>query len=186
MESPSGPILSKPTENVICPACEEEIEVDLSPGQTFRCPYCNAPFYMEGDEPITLDEDDPERVELERRKAEELDGLRIRQLAQLRRSEYRQRSYAVTGLAACWIGVGQAVWMASVHVTERGWEPKLFGYLVFGLFAIGLGVWLTKVAKRLSTGIAEHPPTLPDPSREPDFAPLNDGHDRWEKLNDVR
>ncbi len=186
MESPSGPILSKPTENVICPECEEQIEVDLSPEQTFRCPYCNAPFFMEGDEPITLDEDDPERLELERRKAEELDGLRIRQLSQLRRSEYRQRSYAVTGLIACFILIGQAIWMANAHIAERGWELKVVGYIVFALMAVILGYWLTKVVKQLSARIAEHPSTLPDPSREPDFTLLSDGSNRWEKLNDVQ
>lgn len=188
MASPSEPTAAPAIENVICPGCEEEIEVDRATARDFRCPYCNMAFVVEGDEeePSGDPEGDAERLELERRRAEELDGLKIRQLSVLRRAEYRQRSYVITGLAACAIAVGQSIWMAHVHVSERGWGPRVFGFLTVTLIAVVLSVWLWRLFKRQTAMIAEHHAADTTPTREPDFSTLSDGQDRWERLNEVK
>jgi hypothetical protein len=192
MDSPLEPTTASPTQNVICPGCAEEVEVDRTPGQMFRCPYCNMTFMIEREADIdgaAVDDDEEsqaDRLEMERRRDEELDGLRIRQLSVLRRAEYRQRSYVVTGLAACGITIGQSIWMTREHVTARGWEPKVFGYVAVAVIAVVLAVWLSRVFKRQTARIAESHTVDGRPDREPDFSTLSDGHDRWEQLNDVR
>jgi ribosomal protein L37AE/L43A len=192
MDSPLEPTAS-PTQNVICPGCAEEVEVDRAPGQMFRCPYCNMTFMIDGEAdttdgaPVNDDEESQaDRLEMERRRHEELDSLRIRQLSVLRRAEYRQRSYVVTGLAACGIAVGQSIWMARDSLARYGWRPRAFGYAVVILIAVLLAAWLWRQLKILNARIAEHHTTDTAPEREPDFSTLSDGQDRWKRLNDVR
>src|SRR5688500_20375866 len=54
-------------------------------------------------------------------RADELDGLRIRQLSALRRGAYRGRSYALIGVGACVVTAIQLLLMMIAHVRGRGW-----------------------------------------------------------------
>jgi len=112
------------TETIPCPGCDEEIEIDRSAGDSFRCPYCNVSFSLNPD-----DDDDgaAERLEQQRREDEELNGLRIRQFAAERRAAYRQRSYVIVALGGAVVAVGQLSWMTYQHVHRAGWEAKPIG-----------------------------------------------------------
>src|SRR2546421_12871854 len=49
-----------------------------------------------------------------------LDGLRVRQLAAMRRAAYRARSYCVIALGVCGVAAAQLVLMTVRHVRHAG------------------------------------------------------------------
>jgi uncharacterized Zn-finger protein len=180
-----GPI-EPAVETIACPGCAEAVEIDRTLGRTFTCPYCSSAFRLEGD-----DEDDDgeaERRELARRDEEELDGLRIRQFTAARRAAYRQRSYLIVALGGCAVATGQLLWMTYQHVGRAGWQAKPLGYLLFALASAVAAIMLARQVRLMSAALATSAlaPQRDATLREPDFTPLSDGRDRWEKLNDVR
>ncbi|HEX2972156.1 MAG TPA: hypothetical protein VHP11_07475, partial [Tepidisphaeraceae bacterium] len=51
---------------------------------------------------------------------EELDGMRIRRIAEMRRSACRSASYCIIGALACWVMAVQLVWLWVCHVWVGG------------------------------------------------------------------
>jgi hypothetical protein len=68
---------------------------------------------------------------------DELDGVRIRQLAALRRGAYRARSYAIIGSVACFVVVVQLVLMTVKNVRASGWGLYPIGYIQGACAAAG-------------------------------------------------
>ncbi|HEV7300047.1 MAG TPA: hypothetical protein VGN72_11830 [Tepidisphaeraceae bacterium] len=177
------------TETIPCPGCDEEIEIDRSAGDSFRCPYCNVSFSLgSGDDDGTTDDGEAERTELERRTDEELDGLRIRQFAAERRAAYRQRSYVIVALGGSAVAAGQLVWMTYQHVRRAGWEWKPIGYVLFAIACAVAAVMLSKQVRAMTRALTASAgaTSTSNSDREPDFSTLGDGSDRWQKLNEVR
>src|SRR5262245_19039332 len=76
----------------------------------------------------TADAESPEAAD----RQEELDGLRIRQLASLRRSEYRSRSHAIIAMLVCAVAAAQLALRTWLRVRVIGWTcvPILCAVLI--------------------------------------------------------
>lgn len=172
-------------ETVTCPGCDEEVAIDRAAGPSFRCPYCNIEFTLEGE-----DEEEAARRELERRDEEELDGLRIRQLAAERRAAFRQRSYVIVAFGACVVAALQLLWMTYQHVyrLHLGWGAKPVGYVLFAIAGGAAAVWLGRIVGRMTRDLNAHSQAVAAANEafEPNFSTLADGSDRWRNLHDVK
>jgi hypothetical protein len=111
----------------------------------------------------------------------ELNELRIRQMATLRRAAYRGRSYAIIGATACIVMAMQLVWTLIRPHHFNAWAIASFVLLtiasVWGaIVCIRRAIAMNQEAKR-STLV--HPPTPPD------FSTLSDGSQLAKKLEEI-
>jgi hypothetical protein len=114
---------------------------------------------------------------------DELDEMRIRKLAILRRAAYRSRSYCIIAVVACAVGI-----MQLVDDAVGGWNSgrghlRQIAYLAAagGLFCLGILFWRWSVrfhqeAKRSALDTPLHPP---------DFSKLSDGSQRARNLENM-
>src|SRR6266513_1165130 len=117
-------------------------------------------------------------------RASELDGLRIRQLATLRRAAYRSRSHAIVAMLVCAAAVVQAGFLLVQHLIRIGFDARLLLYAAFILAGAygGIFFWRRAVAlHREATQSHQDNPTTP-----PDFSTLSDGSQRWKNLEEIR
>jgi hypothetical protein len=166
--------MDAPAAGYTCPHCQQLVEVpEIPKDAVVQCPHCGAEFSLPAPEP---DETATPNIEL--------DGLRIRQLAALRRGAYRTRSFAIVAAAACAVTVAQLVWMTVRHVRGLGWGVRPIAYLVLVPIAVG-GAWYF-----LSRAIAAHQEAkqsaLAQPTQPPDFSMLSDGSQQVKNLEDMR
>ena len=118
-------------------------------------------------------------------RADELDGVRVRQIAALRRGAYRVRSYCVVAAAALVVVAVQLCVMAVAFVRAAGWGARPVGYVMFAGFALLAAGYFARRVLHLTRELRQSAvPTPPD--REPDFSTLSDGSQRWRNLEDVR
>ena len=118
--------------------------------------------------------------------ADELDGLRIRQLSTLRRGAYRARSYAIIGAVAGFVVAIQLVIMTVPLVRARGWGRWPIGYVLFAAAAVMIGAYFTRRALEVHREIKTPAPLPPTPLGGPDFSTLSDGSQQWKNLDDIR
>jgi hypothetical protein len=116
---------------------------------------------------------------------DELDGVRIRQLAALRRGAYRARSYAIIGAAASFVVAVQLVLMTVTYVRVRGWGLYPIGYAQAACVGVLLGLYFGRRALSLHREI-KTPARMPPEPAEPDFTTLSDGSQQWKNLEDIR
>jgi hypothetical protein len=118
--------------------------------------------------------------------ADELDGLRIRQLTALRRGAIRARSYALIGAAACFVGAIQLVVLTVRHVRAWGFGLQPVGYILFAIVALMLCGYAARRARQLQKEIDTPIPLPPAPPDGPDFSTLSDGSQHWKNLENVQ
>ncbi|MGD1276417.1 MAG: hypothetical protein ABR964_04240 [Tepidisphaeraceae bacterium] len=115
--------------------------------------------------------------------SDELDGMRIRRLAALRRAAYRSRSYCLIALGVCLVGAVQLV-INAIHRLwlGGGWvRPVLYVMAAAGLLA--LGTWCAHLAVKFGRQ-AKQSSILP-PTSPPDFSILDDGSQRTRHLEQL-
>jgi hypothetical protein len=115
---------------------------------------------------------------------DELDGLRIRQLASLRRAAYRSRSHAIVAMLVCAVAMVQAAIFLVQHLMHIGfnWRALLYACILiagaFGsIFFMSRAIALHREATQTHT---------PAPTTPPDFSSLSDGSQRWKNLEDLQ
>ena len=149
-----------------CPSCGQPVAVTpRRDEQIIACPSCAGEFTV----PAAAVETD-ETTERD----EQLDGLRIRQLATARRAAYRARSYAIIAATVCLVATGQFLW------TVRTAPLK---HVLFAATALAGFVYFGRLVRRL-----HHEATRSmdrEPTTSPDFTGLGDGSEPWKKLEDV-
>jgi len=111
---------------------------------------------------------------------DELDGLRIRQLAQARRAAYRSRSYCFIGSAVSAAAAGQLIYKAVMNVHLSGWTAAPILYLAVVPPALFLAWRLLCRARRF--GREARQSLLGEPATPPDFSSLSDGSHIWKRL----
>jgi hypothetical protein len=115
-----------------------------------------------------------------------LNSNRIQQMAALRRSAIRSRSYCVIAIGGCVVGAAEFIFDA---VRQLHSEPKLHGILIAALYLIaaaallGLGWHFVRIARRLHGEIKRS--VLPEPTGAPDFSPLQDGSQFGKNLEEM-
>ncbi|MBV8781307.1 MAG: hypothetical protein JO353_07910 [Phycisphaerae bacterium] len=102
---------------------------------------------------------------------DELDGLRIRQLVHLKRSNYRSQTYAIIGMVVCVVAATKLVLLARAGYLTGQWLPVIGYGIVAAICAVGAVVFAIH-ADRLRDEL-KTPPKILD--REPDFESLSDG-----------
>jgi hypothetical protein len=127
--------------------------------------------------------DDPESDSAEDRSAE-LDGLKIQQLAALRRAAYRSRSHAVIAMLVCAVAVVQAGILLVQHLLHIGIGPRVPVYAGFVLVGVYGTIFFMRRAIALHREARQS--HLDSPSIPPDFSSLDDGSQRWKNLEDLK
>jgi hypothetical protein len=117
--------------------------------------------------------DDPR--DLREPRSDELDGLRIRRLAAVRKAAYRARSYCIIASVACLVLAIQLGWTA-VH--RKSAVPGLIA-----IAAVICCVSLLKRSRRLHREATQS--SLEIPAIPPDFSTLSDGSQRWKDLDNI-
>ena len=140
------------TITVNCPHCAEAIECTLADRpQIASCPYCSGAFMLpaadgstlpvarvDGESQFVVDDTAAAERRREERDRNELDGLRIRQIAVARRAANRSRSYCLMIAFAAVVGAIQLAWN-SVHMLRHdGWNTYAAAYAL----AVPVCLWL--------------------------------------------
>lgn len=114
---------------------------------------------------------------------DELNGLRIRQLATARRAAYRARSYAVIAGFVFAVATGDLLYHAGRHILSATTSAWTWAYL---MFAILCGV-ATVIAFRRAIDLHREAtaPAQLEPKESPVFESLSDGSQQWERLEEV-
>jgi hypothetical protein len=166
-----------------CPYCGREFQAATSPAAQFvRCTQCSQEFVVSpthgGDE--SMADDAPKS---EPPAGDELDGLRIRQVAGLRRAAFRSRSYCLIAVAGCIVGAAEAFYYAILRFSDgRFLWPMFYLLAALGLMYLGwhfarLMIAFHRGARRTRAG----EPTVP-----PDLSQLSDGSQIARNLENLR
>jgi hypothetical protein len=117
------------------------------------------------------------------REPDDLDGLRIRQVYQLRRSLYRARRYWLVGAGICIVAAGQILWNLLVTPGGSTGMATPQAILLAAAFIAGAILCLQQ-ARRLARDARQS--ILSDPERPPDLSSLSDGSQYWKNLESMR
>ena len=190
MEDPAGhqPPAADPAGH--CPHCGTPLPDSFDEAYPSQCPGCGADLSAAGermaasvgslDYALTGTPHDRQGDF-----AEELDGLRIRQVATLRRGTARARSYLLIGVIVSTVACVKLVLMTIDHVRAGGWGLTPLGYLLFVAVLLMLASYFGRRAMELHREL-QVPAPLPPVQGEPDFSTLSDGSQHWKNLNEIR
>jgi hypothetical protein len=178
-DSPSSPTTAPAT--VTCPQCGQILAIEGYPEhEPMQCPTCGTEFLLNTiDE---LEQADPLPADQPVEPGIELDGLRIRQLVQLRRASIRARTYAIIIMLCCLIMGAQLVLTGVQEVHSYGWDRWAILYAIFTVvMAVGAAI-----ASRKAGVLHRDSKISPAPTTEPDYVPqfddLSDGSHRIANL----
>jgi len=159
-----------------CPHCGGALEATLSDQpQTVDCPHCLRPILLPADE--SLQESPPDRDD-------ELDGLRIRRVAQMHNAAYRTRSYCLVAAFAC-LGIAlQLTWLAVGQLRAAGWTWRAITYLLLAVACALLVPFFLVRAGRAQRQARQS--GLTEPPRPPDFVPLGSRAEPWKDLEKMQ
>jgi hypothetical protein len=114
----------------------------------------------------------------------ELDGVRIRQLAAMRRATYRSRSHAVIATLVCVVAAMQATIYLVQHLLHLGFSWRVLLYAAFVIAGSYGAIFFARRAIALHREATQS--RVLEPSSPPDFSTLSDGSQRWKDLEDIR
>jgi hypothetical protein len=110
----------------------------------------------------------------------ELNELRIRQMATLRRSAYRGRSYAIIGVTACIVMAVQLLWTI---VRSRRLDFWTIAFALMTIFSIWGAIFCIRRAIAMNREAKQS--TLLEPPTPPDFSTLSDGSQLAKNLEEI-
>lgn len=173
------------TTGYLCPHCQE-----LVPGgggessREIQCPHCGGMVLLPAADGTFAapSEEEGERLLRPALRDDELDGLKIRNIAVGRRALIRARTYALVAVLGCLFAVVKGALAAGALVRARGWGLRAGLYLLIAV-AAGMGIgYFGRRLYRLHRELTR--PPAPDPNLPaPDFTELSDGSQRWENLD---
>lgn len=165
-----------------CPACGAVIAA--ATGQRLLvCPECGEQSFIPDEPPTGTSPDEHLKpAESSTSPEAELNGLRIRQVANLRRGAYRSRSWSVIAAVCCLVGAAQLVQMA-VHVARHGRVMLPIGFCLAAAAALLGSGYFIRSAVLLTREIRSS--SLSEPSTPPDFSSLSDGSQHWRNLDEI-
>ena len=165
-----------------CPNCGGLIAATAGQ-RLIICPHCNEQSFM-ADESTQEGEssEQTEPVKSAMPREPELSELRIKQISNLRRGAYRNRSWCVVGAVACLVGAAQLVQM-TVREARRGSVILPIGFCLGAAAALVGTAYFIRSVMLLTREIRAS--TIPEPATPPDFSTLSDGSQRWRNLGEV-
>lgn len=181
--------MPEPVELVVsCPHCGERVSVELSsePRQ-YLCPSCGQAFEMpavqlarptfEYADAQTPDDRQDEFMD-------ELDGMRICQLAAARRAAWRTRSWVLIAAIGMGTAAAQLVLMSATSL-KNGSTSWAATYAASAVLALLVCTRLLARARRMKRQI-EQEAQHDEPTKPPDFSKLGDGSQRWKNLEGLK
>src|SRR5688500_6079032 len=126
--------MAEPTDYA-CPTCGRAISIAPARAeQIVACPSCGNEFTVPA-APADVDDADDAAA-----RDQQLDGLRIRQLATARRAASRARSYAVIAAGVCLVAAGQFAWIIRFAPLRHA---------IFAILSLAGFVYFARLARRL-------------------------------------
>lgn len=179
--SPPG---EPPIDVFTCPHCQQEVAVDpVEPHPFIICPYCGNEFAVPQPGEVVAEET-PDAEATDPRE-DELNGIRIKQIAAGRRAAIRGISYLWVGVFACVAVVGGLIQKAYQRVShERRWDLRTFAFIGGAAVTFSLAGYFYRNLRALKREVDK--PLLDEPTTPPDFSTLSDGTQQWKNLDDVR
>jgi hypothetical protein len=110
----------------------------------------------------------------------ELNAMRIRHVAAMRRGAYRGRSYCIVAAVFCAAISMHLVWLAYHQVRHFGWQLRPITYVFASAAAAVACRFFFRRAVELSRELRK--PATTEPSALPDFSTLSDGSQQWKNL----
>jgi hypothetical protein len=164
-----------------CPHCGAALDaMPAEAMQEMACPQCGGLVVVAEAEPVgaaAAETPSPPRDD-------ELDGIRIRQLASARRAAYRSRSYCVIAAIICVVAIVQLGWNGVTLLRASGWTLRPISYFLFAILAAWGVAYFMRKASEFHREARQS--ALPEPTTPLDFSTLSDGSERWKNLEDVR
>lgn len=155
-----------------CPHCGEPVVVDPSHVEPpWTCPACGGEFSL----PAGMEDPPPEPD-----RADELDGLRIRQISAQRRADIRVRSYLFIAAVGCVAAAAQCLFWAW---RAAGWNRRRVAFAAAAVALFCLAGWFAARVAAISRDLAK--PLLEEPPSPPDFSQLQDGSQMARDLDDL-
>ncbi len=167
-------------EAIHCPACGAVVEPPEH-GHLLVCPVCGEQFFApdaEDDTPA-LDVNGPHPQE------DELDGLRIRNIVHLRRSNIRARTHALVFAICFAVGAIQFVFMIVRVLRQHIWFPWPELYIAGAGLCVWGSVFFFRKTLSIHRELQELAATPPPPAVEPSFDELSDGSQRVKNLEEM-
>jgi hypothetical protein len=168
------------SEQVRCPHCDGLIEVRVAErAEVASCPHCGIPFTMPSADGTAADAREGEESDKSAaHEPDDLDGLRIRQVYQMRRSLYRTRRYWLVGAGLSIVAAGQIIWK---FFSPEGWVAmSRVQVVVLAVACLVGGFFCIRQAWELGREAGKS--VLGEPDRPPDFSGLSDGSQHWKNL----
>jgi hypothetical protein len=113
----------------------------------------------------------------------ELSGLRIRQIAALRRGAYRARSYCIVAFVALLVAGIKLIILTARHVHHDGWGWRPIAYSVVAVVALATAVHFAGKIAEITRELSQ--PIQTDPATPPDFSTLSDGSQHARNLEEI-
>jgi len=155
-----------------CPACGYHVPGQSALQTLYKCPSCDSEFI------VPLGQPAPQRPD----RADELSGLRIRNVSVLRRATYRTRSHFIIGAAASFMAVVEMALLLVRSIRYRIWYSG-FAAACVGV-ALAILCWhCIKRAMDLTRELRDSKLQLPDEPQ--DFSNLSDGSHRVRDLENL-
>ena len=114
---------------------------------------------------------------------DELNGVRIRQLAALRRAAYRSRSYCIIAIGVCAVGIVQIGYELLLARRSGATALRQILYILGAIALLGIGIQCLKWAIHFHKQAKES--RLAPPAKPPDFSNLSDGSQRTRNLENI-
>jgi uncharacterized Zn finger protein (UPF0148 family) len=165
-----------------CPNCGGLIAATAGQ-RLIICPHCNEQSFIADEstqEGESSEQTEPVKSAVPREP--ELSELRIKQISNLRRGAYRNRSWCVVAAVLCLVGAAQLVQM-TVREARRGSVILPIGFCLAAAAAVLGSGYFVRSIRLLTREIRAS--TLPEPAMPPDFSTLSDGSQQWRNLDEI-
>ena len=183
--------MESPPTAYACPDCGQTFEPAEPPvNGILECPACHSQFFAPAGHDRPEDDEHREQearqADEARRREDELDASRFRQVAAYRRGLYRSRSLVIVGVIGLIVAAGQLAFYTIGRVRAAGWETRPLAY-VFAALACLIGAAM--LGRRVPAINQELRDTAQkEPDRPPDLSTLSDGtrNAAWNKLEQMQ
>jgi hypothetical protein len=183
--------MESPPTAYACPDCGQTFEpADPPVNGILECPACHTQFFAPAADDRPDDDQDREeearQADEARRREDELDASRFRQVAAYRRGLYRSRSLVIVGAIGLIVAAAQLAFYTIGRVRAAGWGTRPLSY-VFAAIACLIGAAM--LGRKIPTINRElHDTAQKEPDRPPDLSTLSDGTQNaaWNKLEQMQ
>ena len=176
MDEPAPQTQPVAPQPIACPKCGESLAIEgTDDPQLVRCPRCEADSFPDiVEEDATVEWEEPAQAD------SELDGLRIRNVVQLRRWAIRARTYAVVILICCLVMAIQLILTDIQEVGTYGWDRWAILYAISAAATVIGATIASRKAAALRRESNRSDAQVPE--HQPQFDQLSDGSHQVKNL----